>query len=163
MTTITTRDAHATETLGATLGAYLRPGDLVVLTGDLGAGKTTFVKGVAAALGVAEPVTSPTFAIVHEYDGRVPVAHVDVYRLQRIQELHDLGFDEMLEDRVVLVEWGDAIARVLPRDRVEVTIALPDPEGEVVDERRIEIVTHGAGWSTRAAELERALSAIGAK
>ena len=81
-----------------------------MLSGDLGAGKTTIAKGLARGTRCDEPVTSPTFTIVQEYDGRVPVAHVDVYRLDRIQELHDLGFEELLESRVTIVEWGEAIA-----------------------------------------------------
>jgi tRNA threonylcarbamoyladenosine biosynthesis protein TsaE len=136
----TTRDAQETESLGAALGKTLRAGDVVVLTGDLGAGKTTFAKGVARALGVREPVTSPTFTIVQEYDGDLPVAHVDVYRLERVQELHDLGFEELLDGRVVLIEWGESVAAVLPRDRVEVTLE-PGP-GD--DARSIGIVGTGA-------------------
>ena len=114
---LTTRGGHETESVGAALGELLREGDLVVLGGDLGAGKTTFVKGVARALGVQEPVTSPTFTIVQEYDGPVPVAHVDIYRLDRVQELHDLGLEELLDDAVVLVEWGDVVAPLSRRAR----------------------------------------------
>jgi len=137
---ITTCDAQQTESLGAALGSILRAGDVVVLTGDLGAGKTTFAKGVARALGVREPVTSPTFTIVQEYDGDVPVAHVDVYRLERVQELHDLGFEELLDGRVVLIEWGESVAPALPRQRVEVTLE----QGPGDDTRSIEIVGSGA-------------------
>ena len=114
MKRLTTKAAAETEAVGEAVGSLLRVGDLVVLTGDLGAGKTTFAKGLARALGVTQKVTSPTFTIVQEYDGRVPVAHVDVYRLDRIQELHDFGFEELLESRVTIVEWGEAIAPVLP-------------------------------------------------
>src|SRR3954452_23583457 len=111
---LTTNAPAETESVAAALATVLRGGDLVVLSGELGAGKTTFVKGVARALGVVEPVTSPTFTIVQEYDARVPIAHVDVYRLARIQELHDFGFEELLDGRVVLVEWGDTIEPALP-------------------------------------------------
>jgi tRNA threonylcarbamoyladenosine biosynthesis protein TsaE len=137
---ITTRDAQETESLGAALGGILRAGDVVVLTGDLGAGKTTFAKGIARALGIQEPVTSPTFTIVQEYDGGLPVAHVDVYRLERVQELHDLGFEELLDGRVVLIEWGERVAPALPRERVDVTLE-PGPDE---DARIIEIVGRGA-------------------
>jgi len=157
MTKLTTRDAAATEAVGEALGGQLRPGDLVVLTGDLGAGKTTFVKGLARGLGVKETVTSPTFTIVQQYDGRVPVAHVDVYRLERIQELYDFGFEELLEHHVVVVEWGEAIARVLPADRVHVRLAMTDADGE----RSIGIAGAGPAWTTRAPQLERALAATG--
>jgi len=152
---VTTYGAPETETLAAALGRVLRPGDLVVLTGELGAGKTTFVKGVARALGVLEHVTSPTFTIVQEYEGAVPVAHVDVYRLERVQELHDLGFEELLEGRVVLVEWGEMIAPLLPRDRVEVGLSMMDDS----DTRAVEIAACGPGWAARRDALHAALGA----
>jgi tRNA threonylcarbamoyladenosine biosynthesis protein TsaE len=150
MIPVVTTNPAQTEALGSGIGELLRPGDVVVLTGDLGTGKTTFVKGAARGLGVSEPVTSPTFAIVQEYDGRYPVAHVDVYRLVRIQELHDFGFEELLEERIVLIEWGESIARVLPADRLEVRFAVPD---DAETERTIELVPHGAAWSTRKSHL----------
>ena len=155
MTTRTTHGARETEAVGEAVGSFLHPGDLVVLTGDLGAGKTTFTKGLARALGVQETVTSPTFTIVQEYEGRVPLAHVDVYRLDRIQELHDFGFEELLDSRVTVVEWGEAIAAVLPRERIDVRIALGDDE----DERIVEIVAAGAAWAARRAALDAALDA----
>jgi tRNA threonylcarbamoyladenosine biosynthesis protein TsaE len=149
---ITTRKSGETEGIAAALGEMLRVGDLVVLVGDLGAGKTTFAKGVARGLGVTEPVTSPTFTIVQEYNGRVPIAHVDVYRLDRLQELHDLGFDEMLDVRVVLVEWGDMIGPVLPGERLEVRLAMTDDP----DERTIEFVASGPAWASRIDALRSA-------
>jgi tRNA threonylcarbamoyladenosine biosynthesis protein TsaE len=157
MTALTTKGADETEAVGEAIGAQLRVGDLVVLTGDLGAGKTTFAKGLARGLGVTQKVTSPTFTIVQEYDGRVPVAHVDVYRLDRIQELHDFGFEELLESKVTIVEWGEAIALVLPRDRIDVRLALHDDD----DQRVIEVVADGPGWSTRRRALEDALAGLG--
>jgi tRNA threonylcarbamoyladenosine biosynthesis protein TsaE len=149
---ITTRKSGETEAIAAALGEMLRVGDLVVLVGDLGAGKTTFAKGVARGLGVTEPVTSPTFTIVQEYNGRVPIAHVDVYRLDRLQELHDLGFEEMLDARVVLVEWGDMIGPVLPGERLEVRLAMTDDP----DERTIEFVASGPAWASRIDALRSA-------
>ena len=156
MTTLSTKGAAGTEAVGEAVGSQLRIGDLVVLTGDLGSGKTTFVKGLARALGVTQMVTSPTFTIVQEYDGRLPLAHVDVYRLVRIQELHDLGFEELLEGRVTVVEWGDAIARILPRDFVDVRIAMGDD-----DRRDLEIAASGSAWVARRPGLEAALAALG--
>jgi tRNA threonylcarbamoyladenosine biosynthesis protein TsaE len=158
MTGLTTNGAAETEAVGEVIGSQLRVGDLVVLTGDLGAGKTTFAKGLARGLGVTQKVTSPTFTIVQEYDGRVPVAHVDVYRLDRIQELHDFGFEELLESRVTIVEWGEAIARVLPRDRIDVRLTLHDDDD---DRRVVEIVAGGPAWATRRPALEAALGALG--
>jgi tRNA threonylcarbamoyladenosine biosynthesis protein TsaE len=173
MPTLTTNGAAETEAVGEAIGAQLRVGDLVVLSGDLGAGKTTFTKGLARALGVEQRVTSPTFTIVQEYDGRLPVAHVDVYRLERIQELYDFGFEELLEERVTVVEWGEAIALVLPRDRVNVRIRLDDIDdvdgGDEVEEvggsddrRLLEIAADGPSWDARRAQLDEALARFGA-
>jgi len=113
-----------TRAIAAALAASLRPGDVVALSGDLGAGKTCFVQGAAAALGVPGPVTSPSFVLVREYDGTVAgLRHVDVYRLNSIQELVDLGYEDVFEpDRIVFIEWGDAVQDVLPDDRLEVDI-----------------------------------------
>jgi tRNA threonylcarbamoyladenosine biosynthesis protein TsaE len=157
MITVVTKNATQTEALGEGIGALLQPGDVVMLAGDLGTGKTTFVKGAARGLGVLEPVTSPTFAIVQEYDGRYPVAHVDVYRLARIQELHDLGFEELIEERIVLVEWGDTIAGVLPPDRLEVRFELV-ADG---DARTVEIVPQGGQWVARKSQLVDLVDGLG--
>jgi tRNA threonylcarbamoyladenosine biosynthesis protein TsaE len=148
--TITARCAAETQSVAAALGRMLQAGDLVVLSGDLGAGKTTFVQGLARALGVDGPVTSPTFTIVQEYDATIPIAHVDVYRLHRIQELHDLGFEEMLEDRIVLIEWGEMVAPLLPRDRVDVHLEMDDDP----DTRLITIDAHGPHWADRELVLD---------
>jgi tRNA threonylcarbamoyladenosine biosynthesis protein TsaE len=151
--TRTTSSEAETRALAASIAPALRVGDVVVLAGELGAGKTTFAKGLAAGLGVTETVTSPTFTIVQQYEGRVPLAHVDVYRLERLQELHDLGFDELLEGSVVIVEWGDAIAPLLPRDRLIVRITPAPDDG---DTRTIAIDAHGPSWAQRRDQLEQA-------
>jgi tRNA threonylcarbamoyladenosine biosynthesis protein TsaE len=152
---ITTTSADHTRALGAAIGELLRPGDVVVLAGDLGAGKTTFAQGVAVALGVVDRVTSPTFTIVHEHEGRVPLAHVDVYRLESLGELHDLGFEEVVDDvRVTLVEWGDMVAQALPTDRLTVRLELVADD----DERFVTFVPHGARWRERVGALERAIA-----
>jgi tRNA threonylcarbamoyladenosine biosynthesis protein TsaE len=153
---VLTRSVEETRAVGERLGAtLLQPGDLVVLAGSLGSGKTAFAQGVARGLGVTDPVVSPTFTIVREYLGRVPLAHVDVYRLDRLQELHDLGFDEILDDRVTLVEWGDAAGPVLPADRLEVRLEMPAEEEE---EREIRISAHGESWRGRARRLGELLA-----
>jgi tRNA threonylcarbamoyladenosine biosynthesis protein TsaE len=117
-----------TEALAASLAASLRPGDVVLVSGDLGAGKTTFVRGALRALGVAGPVTSPTFTIARRYeDGRVPVSHLDLFRLDGLGgEEPDLLADELAADRVAFVEWpehaeldDDVPARVVARVRLE--------------------------------------------
>jgi tRNA threonylcarbamoyladenosine biosynthesis protein TsaE len=155
---VTAPAADRTAMVAAAVGSMLRVGDVVVLSGELGAGKTTFAKGLARGLGVTETVTSPTFTIVQQYEGRVPVAHVDVYRLDRMQELHDLGFEELLESSVTLVEWGEAIAPVLPRDRLVVHLAPVDDDPNA---RTIEIHAHGATWASRQRQLDDALAAVG--
>ena len=145
-----TRSTDETLELARAVGELLRPGDVVSLVGDLGAGKTVFARGVARALGVTELVVSPTFTIVREYEGRVPLVHVDVYRIDAVQELHDLGFEEVVrDDAVTLVEWGDKVDGLLPGDRLDVRL-LP---GAADDERVVEIEGHGHSWRARATDL----------
>lgn len=145
--------AGRTRAIAATVAESLDAGDVVLVAGELGAGKTTFVQGLAAGLGVAEPVTSPTYTIVQEYRGRLPLVHVDVYRLDRMQEFDDLGIDELGAARgVTVIEWGDVVARVLPRDHLLVRI---EP-GDAPDERFIVFEPAGS-WRSRAAALQRAL------
>jgi tRNA threonylcarbamoyladenosine biosynthesis protein TsaE len=98
-----------TEAAGEQLGRRLRVGDIVLLTGELGAGKTTFVRGVARGAGSAAPVASPTFQLVRVYPGRVQLAHVDLYRVEKPPELADLGLDELADQGAVVVEWGDRL------------------------------------------------------
>jgi tRNA threonylcarbamoyladenosine biosynthesis protein TsaE len=119
-----TTSAEETQQLAAAVAEVAQPGDLVVLVGGLGAGKTCFVQGFARALGVDEPVTSPTFALVHNYAGTVPIVHADLYRLVSEHEVLDLGLDEALADgAIALVEWGDIAGEALAKDRLTVTIA----------------------------------------
>lgn len=121
-------DADATRAYGCALAALLAAGDLVVLTGPLGAGKTTFAQGVGEGLGVRGQVSSPTFVIarVHPPLGAGPaLVHVDAYRLGSLDELDALDLDESLEESVTLVEWGAGLAEVLSDDRLEVTIERP--------------------------------------
>jgi tRNA threonylcarbamoyladenosine biosynthesis protein TsaE len=105
---VTTSPAE-TEAIGERFGKRLRAGDLVLLTGELGAGKTTFVRGVARGVGSSAPVASPTFQLVRMYAGRVQLAHVDLYRIESTSELADLGLDELLDQGAAVVEWGDRI------------------------------------------------------
>lgn len=119
-------DADATEAAGAALGRVVRAGDVVALCGDLGAGKTTFVRGLALGADAdAADVASPTFALVNEYAGRVVIAHLDLYRLERERELDDIGFDELLDrpEVAAVIEWADRFAHRLPRDHLRVELA----------------------------------------
>jgi len=112
-----------TETLGARLAQHLRAGDVLAYYGDLGAGKTAFTRGLAAGLGCTGRVTSPTFTIVNEYDGPVPLFHFDMYRLSDSDELFDIGWEDYLSrDGICAVEWSERVADALPEDAVTVTI-----------------------------------------
>ncbi len=124
-----TRSPDETQALGERLGRALAAGDVVALSGELGAGKTAFVQGLARGLGVAGRVSSPTFTIVNEHQGRVPLFHVDFYRLERAAELDAIGFDDYFaRGGVVVVEWGDRFPAALPRERLEVRIAITGDE-----------------------------------
>lgn len=158
--TIELRSATAEDTraIGAALADLFRPGDVVVLTGELGAGKTTLVQGVARGLGSLDPVASPTFTLVREVGGgRLHVIHADVYRLDRVQDVVDLGLDELLdqEGTFLLVEWGDAIAELLPPERLQVELNEPDPG---TDDRRIVLSATGPAWAERWERVEHALA-----
>jgi tRNA threonylcarbamoyladenosine biosynthesis protein TsaE len=145
---IRTRSAAETVLAGLALAPCLRAGDVVVLTGDLGAGKTTLTQGVAEGLGVQEPVVSPTFNILVVHQGRLTLNHLDLYRLAREQELEDIDFYGTLESGgVSLIEWGDRFLGALPPDRLEVSLHLEDAKG-----RSIEV----GGTGKRSAELAAA-------
>lgn len=152
----TTSAVDETRELACALAALAKPGDVLVLAGDLGAGKTAFVQGFGRGLGVAGRITSPTFTLVHVYeDGRLPVHHLDVYRLDQLSEALDLGLAEMLEDGgVVLIEWGDAIAPLLPHDYLEVRMTF----GERDDDRQLSIRPVGLGWAERTKPLADAVN-----
>ncbi len=151
--------AEDTREIGEALAPLLRPGDAVVLTGELGAGKTTFAQGVARGLGVQDQVVSPTFTLIKEYSGRLELAHVDVYRLDRVQEVMDLGLDELgTGDDVLLVEWGEAVEALLPPDRLRVELSSMDTTGEH-DARRVAIAGVGASWAERWPDVRDAVRA----
>ncbi len=138
--------AEAMRALGASLAAVLQPGDLVLLVGPLGAGKTVFAQGVGAGLGVTGPVLSPTFVIARVHrGGRIPLVHVDAYRLGSVAEVDDLDLDATLASSVTLVEWGAGLVEDLADSRLEVHISrAPDTE-----ERRVTLVPIGAAWTDR--------------
>jgi tRNA threonylcarbamoyladenosine biosynthesis protein TsaE len=145
--------AEDTRSIGRALAPLFRAGDAVVLTGELGAGKTTFVQGVARGLDVEEAVSSPTFVLVKEYVGRLTIAHADVYRLERIQDVVDLGLEEIADGRaLLLVEWGDAVEELLPDDRLRVELTNEDPTG-AHEARRVVIEGVGSSWLERLGEL----------
>lgn len=140
----TVEDTHA---WGARLGALLTAGDLLVLTGDLGAGKTTLVQGIANGLGVRGPITSPTFVIARVHPSLVggpDLVHVDAYRLAGFAELADLDLDASLEEAVTVVEWGHGVAEQLSEDYLEVTL-------RGYETRSVDLVGHGGRWTGPAA------------
>jgi tRNA threonylcarbamoyladenosine biosynthesis protein TsaE len=132
---LVTRSAEETEAAGEAFAAGLGPGDLLLLAGDLGAGKTTFVRGLARGLGATATVQSPTFTLVRVYPGRVQLAHVDLYRLERGGELDDLGLSELLEEGVVAIEWGDRLRvddPVAARGARRIDFSAPSPQQRVI-------------------------------
>lgn len=138
-------DAEATEAFGASLAALLRPGDVVALTGDLGAGKTTLTRGLLRALGHDGDVPSPSFAIVQPYEPpavRLPVAHVDLYRLEDAGEVAELGLDEWLAEGVLVVEWPDRLPPALLAGALAIHIGAGS-------EGRVLTVTVPGAWEAR--------------
>jgi tRNA threonylcarbamoyladenosine biosynthesis protein TsaE len=151
----TTTSVEDTRALAEAVASLARPGDVVVLAGDLGAGKTAFVQGFGRGLGVLERITSPTFTLVHVYDGRLPIHHLDVYRLEQLSEALDLGLPEMLDEGgVVLIEWGEAILPVLPHDFLEVRLTF----GEGDDDRTVAVRSVGPAWAPRTGALAAVLA-----
>jgi tRNA threonylcarbamoyladenosine biosynthesis protein TsaE len=131
--TILTDSASATESVGGVLAPLLRAGDVLVLSGDLGAGKTQLTKGIARGLGVAEPVTSPTFNILLVHEGRIPLYHFDLYRLETARQLDDVDYWATLEaDGVSVVEWGDRFAEAVPPGALVVRLHLIDDESRTL-------------------------------
>jgi tRNA threonylcarbamoyladenosine biosynthesis protein TsaE len=151
-----TSTVDATRDLGAALAELARPGDLVLLVGDLGAGKTALAQGFGRGLGIAGPITSPTFTLARQYEGgRLLLHHLDVYRLEQMEEVFDVGLPELLDEgAVTLIEWGDAIAPALPSDYLEVRLAY----GAGDDERLIELKVVGLSWSARQRAVGQALA-----
>jgi tRNA threonylcarbamoyladenosine biosynthesis protein TsaE len=145
MWTIRSHSEDETRTLGARLAQAAEPGLVVCLQGDLGAGKTCFAQGVGEGLGVGDDVVSPTFTLVAEHeDGRLPLLHADLYRLDSYAELQNIGFEELLDDwpGVSLIEWGDRFPDAIPDDRLWVTL-------QIDDTARVLVVASAGPLSTR--------------
>lgn len=133
---IMVREARSMRALGEAVAAKMKAGDVVLLSGDLGAGKTQLTKGVARGLGVAEPVTSPTFNILLVHEGRLTLNHFDLYRLEQVEQLEDIDYFGTLEsDGVSVVEWGDRFPQALPQDGLDVTITITGDEDREVELR----------------------------
>jgi tRNA threonylcarbamoyladenosine biosynthesis protein TsaE len=150
VTEIKSVSPEQTRALGVALAALLEPGDVVLLVGALGAGKTVLAQGIAVGLGVDEPVVSPTFTLAREYEGRLLLVHADLYRLEQGDEIADLGLDDF--DRgVAVVEWGDRAAALFG-DALVIHLSMTDG---VVDERLISITAAGPSWGRRLPALAR--------
>lgn len=153
-----TADPDATRAVAAIVAMAIEPGDVVALGGELGAGKTCFVQGAARQLGVTERVVSPTFMLIRSYpDATPPIVHVDIYRLDRLRDIVDLGDEVFDAASVTFVEWGDAAASLLPDDRLDVDVLLVDPTDDH-SLRRIMLTGHGT-WAPRLAGIAERLSA----
>lgn len=141
-----------TKEFGIKIGQLLKPGDILCLNGDLGAGKTTLTKSIGLGLGVEDYITSPTFALINEYEGRIPVYHFDVYRLDNVEELYDLGFDEYFYGSgVSIIEWGDRIEKLLPRERIVLDIEKPGD----INQRIVKVSGRGQRYKEVLKELEK--------
>ncbi len=160
MIQLTTSSARETQEVASEIAALVEPGDLLLLVGELGAGKTAFVQGFGKALGVTEPITSPTFTLAREYEGhRLTIHHLDVYRLEQIDEVLDLALPELLDSAsVTLIEWGDAIIPALPAEYLEVRIEYGDDE----DERVVGLRPVGKQWLRREPRLAKIVEHRGA-
>lgn len=156
MITARTTAAAQTKELAACIAPLCQAGDLLLLVGDLGAGKTAFSQGFGAALGIIQPITSPTFTLANEYQGRdLMLNHLDVFRLEQLEEVRDLAIPELLDGQsVTLIEWGNNIARALPSDYLEVQFTFGDGD----DDREIALRCVGARWSARSGPLLQTLS-----
>ncbi len=151
MITCLTREEDETRALGAQVAALTRPGDTLILGGDLGAGKTRFTQGMARALGIDETVTSPTFNLVRSYEGgRLRLHHADLYRTENEAEAVDLILSELdPSGAVCVIEWGEPAAALLPEGHLEVRLRLGDGD----DERIIEVTAVGPAWADRVENL----------
>ncbi|SDZ18164.1 tRNA threonylcarbamoyladenosine biosynthesis protein TsaE [Proteiniborus ethanoligenes] len=149
-----------TENLGLMIGKLLKGGEVICMTGDLGAGKTTLTQSIAKGLDIEDYVTSPTFTIINEYKGRCDLYHFDVYRIGDIEEMYDLGYEEYFySDGVAIIEWADIIEEILPDERLNITISKKD----YMDSREITIEGKGDKYSNIIKELEELFEAIGKK
>lgn len=162
MLLITADSADATRDVAAAVAGVARSGDVIILSGDLGSGKTVFAQGFGAARGVEEPMTSPTFTLINSYPcGRLTLHHADLYRLERTGEVEDLALAELADmDGIVLIEWGDVVEGAFP-EYLHVHL---EPSGDVADEwggrtgREIELEGVGKSWAARWGQLTEAVA-----
>ncbi|MGV1098305.1 tRNA (adenosine(37)-N6)-threonylcarbamoyltransferase complex ATPase subunit type 1 TsaE [Thiovibrio sp. JS02] len=145
-------DLAATARLGRYLGEIARPGDVITLSGSLGAGKTTLTQAIGQGLQVPEScyITSPTFSLMHEYPGRLPLYHMDLYRLTDETEIEELGFEEYFHGAgLTVIEWPDRLGSLMPGDRLEITMDFQPPAS-----RQCRLTVFGPGWRERIGMLK---------
>lgn len=150
MIDIRTCSEEETIAWGAFLGVMLREGDVLALRGDLGAGKTHFVQGIARGMGISAPVVSPTFTILNYYDHHIPLQHIDFYRLEEEYELDDIGFDECLGRGVIVIEWSEKFPDRIPEEALTITI-----EKTGLTERVFHLEGKCARWQEREKEVRQ--------
>ncbi len=154
---LTTHSAEETQALGEALGRLAQPGDLILLSGQLGAGKTCLTQGIARGLGIREPVRSPTFVLATEHPGRLMLYHVDLYRIDSTLEAADLGLDDYIEGGgVCVVEWAEKALNVFPKEYLLVELEHTGPET-----RRVWLVPHGKRYVELASAMLSALAGEG--
>ncbi len=152
--TVQTSSPEETRKIGEAIGRLLAPGDVVGLMGDLGTGKTVFAQGVAKGIGARGPVTSPTFTLIHEHTGRIPLYHVDVYRLRTPADVEAIGIEDYIYgDGIVVLEWADQVLSILPDERLDVMIERQDMS-EDDNVRKISISPHGERYRDMLKELK---------
>lgn len=155
MIRLATKSPDDTRELGAVLASQLLRGDVVLLSGDMGAGKTTLTQGLGRALGIDEAITSPTFTLIRSYrGGRLELHHVDLYRIDRAEEVVDLALPELVDDLgVALIEWGEIARPILGQDLLEAHLEFGDGD----DDRVVGLSSGGASWTSRLPALRSAL------
>lgn len=151
MLKITSHSAEETFALGEQIGRLLKKGHIICLSGDLGAGKTALTKGIGSGIGVTDYVTSPTYTIINEYEGRIPLYHFDVYRLEDAEEMYELGYEEyFFGDGAVVLEWADHVRELIPAERLWITILKQQDENT----REIILEETGEAYKSFVKELE---------
>lgn len=141
-----------TKKIGKAIGELLRSGDIICLTGDLGAGKTAFSSGLALGMGIEEDIVSPTYTIVHEYQAHLPLYHFDVYRIEDVEEMYDLGYEDYFYGNgVTVIEWASLIEKIIPRENLWIDIKIGDSENH----RRIYLDPKGARYQNLIEELNK--------
>lgn len=142
-------DEQMTKYIGEKIGKLLKPNDVLALTGDLGAGKTMMTQSIARGMGIEDYITSPTFTIVQEYEGKLPLFHFDVYRIADEEEMYYLGFDEYLaRGGVCIIEWANLIENILPKERLDIELLYTEKEG-----RNMRLTPHGSRYEDLVKEL----------